>query len=337
MDIAIAAPQASRSSSGGTPAARSACRAIAAVVVGLALTSSARSARAQTIKGFSDDRFEPAAAGSEWLSAESLEFSGHLRAAGRFDADWAWKPLVVYDLQGHEAAALVRQQMVAHLGAAVTLWDRARVDLGLLFAPLASGSASLVNGHDYPAPSGASVGDLRLGADVRVFGSARSKIRGAAGAQLFVPTGATNQFMSDGGLRFWPRFMVAGEAGAFTWAGRLGLHLRPGRDCACDLRPGDELTGGLAVGWRMSPDVLVGPELNAASPISGGRFGRAVASPIEILAGARIAVVPGWHVSVGLGTGLTEGPGAPTLRGLLGLQYQREPDSFASRVWAPPP
>src|SRR6476620_6194164 len=95
----------------------------------IALASAARPARAQSgaAAGFAVDRFEPASAGSEFLSVESVDFEGHLRPAVGLVGAWAWKPLVVYDGQG-EVAALVRQELVEHLQGAIFMWDRARFD-----------------------------------------------------------------------------------------------------------------------------------------------------------------------------------------------------------------
>ena len=76
-------------------------RARCCLLLGVALLTSAVSpARAQVVSGFADDRFEPAGADSAWMTVESLGFEGHLRPAFALVADWAWKPLVVYDGQG---------------------------------------------------------------------------------------------------------------------------------------------------------------------------------------------------------------------------------------------
>src|SRR5688572_23286640 len=95
-------------------------------LLAVAAGSEARAQAVQAVQGFADNRFEPSGAGSDWRSLESLRFDGHLRPALALVQNWAWKPLVAYDAQGSETGALIRQQLISHLDAAVMLWDRAR-------------------------------------------------------------------------------------------------------------------------------------------------------------------------------------------------------------------
>jgi hypothetical protein len=234
--------------------------------------------------------------------------------------DWAWKPLVFYDPGGHELGALVRQQAVFNLNAAVALWNRARVDLNLPL-PIASGDDVRILDRSYGAPEGGGLGDVRLGADVRIFGAPHGRLTGAVGAQLFVPTGRNRSFSGDGGLRFWPRFMLAGERGRLVWAARAGVHLRPGDACGCDLAPGSELTLGGAVGWQLRPRLLLGAELYGSAALSGGGAFAGAAPPAELLLGGQLALKPRWRINAGIAPGLTDGPGSPGLRAVVGLQF----------------
>ncbi len=122
--------------------------------VSLLAAATGSQARAQSVQGFADNRFEPAGAGSEWRTLESLRFDGHLRPALALVQNWAWKPLVAYDPQGSETGALIRQQLISHLDAAVMLWDRARFDLSLPLALGQTGSATDIDGLTYAAPQG---------------------------------------------------------------------------------------------------------------------------------------------------------------------------------------
>lgn len=296
------------------------------VVVALCAGVAEGRASAQTVvAGFADNRFEPAVAGSEWRSLESIQFDGHLRPAFGLVQNWAYKPLVAYDNGGDELAAVVRHQLVGHLNAALLLWDRARVDLALPVPLGQSGSDVELNGQRYSAPDGGAVGDLRLGADVRVLNLIPRQIRAAVGFQLFLPTGNTRAFSGDGGVRFWPRVLVAGARGRVEWAARLGVHLRPKADGG-DLAPGSEMNGGLGVAWRVNPRVLVGPELYGSTAIAGGPFASRAGTPIELLLGGQVGLAPGWHLGAGVGRGLTNGAGSPAIRAVVGLQY-----TFASR------
>jgi len=293
---------------------------VVAVLCSGALGATA-TARAQVVTGFADDRFEPAGAGSQWLTAESLDFAGHLRPAAALVADWAVHPIVVYTPEGNSAGALVGEQMLTHFDAAVMMWNRVRFDLNLPLSLFASGTTAQIDTQSYAAPQSGVVGDIRLGAAVRVLQRSRGHLVAAAGLQLFVPTGTTRAFTGDGGVRLWPRAMVSGERRRVVWAASLGLQYRPKDDCGCSLAPGTELNGGAAAGWRFSPRIMAGPELFAALPLSGGTLAARGTPAIELLVGGHFAVHPGWDVSVGLSRGLTQGPGAPAFRAVAGVQF----------------
>jgi hypothetical protein len=141
------------------------------------------------------------------------------------------------------------------------------------------------------------------------------------GARLFVPTGSTRSFTGDGGLRFWPRLELAGDKGRFLWAASVGIHLRPHDSCACDLTPGNELSFSAGAGWQVSKVVLARAELYGSDALSsGGAFAKA-SLPAELLMSTRVALTPRWRIDVGVAPGLSNGPGAPVVRGLLGVQY----------------
>ena len=287
-------------------------------------------ARAQTAgTGFAVDRFEPAGAGSDWFGLESLDFNGRVRPAFNLVLDGAWKPLVVYDQNGTPVSNLLRDQLVAHAGAAVVLAHRLRLDVNLPVVLYQQGSELVLNNLTYGIPPHTALGDVRFGADVRVFGEAGGRFIAAVGVQVFTPTGDAANFTGDGGWRAWPRVMLAGNAGEFSWAARFGYHIRPTYKCDCSLAPGDELTAALAAGVRPSPRVLIGPELFVSS--SRAEFAKTRSSPMEVLVGAHFGVARGWTVSVGAGPGLTDAPGSPTVRGLVEVQYVQPPPL------APPP
>ncbi len=293
---------------------------VAAVLCFLTFAASA-TARAQAVTGFADDRFEPAGAGSAWMTAESLDFTGHRRPAAALVADWAVHPIVVYTPEGQAAGALVAEQLFMHFDAAVMMWNRVRFDLNLPLSLVASGTTAQIDTQSYSAPQSGIVGDIRLGADARVLERAQGRFVAAAGLQLFIPTGTTRAFTGDGGVRLWPRAMVAGERGRMVWAAHLGFQYRPKDHCGCSLAPGSELDGGVAGGWRFSPRVMVGPELFGSAPLSGGTLAARGTPSVELLLGSHFAVRPGWDVSVGISRGLTQGAGAPAFRAVAGVRF----------------
>jgi len=212
--------------------------------------------------------------------------------------------------------------------------NRARFDLDLPVPVVHTGRSALVGGETYAAPEGVGVGDLRLGADVRLF--RRAGVTGALGAQLFLPTGDTKAFSSDGSMRFWPQLLAAGRRDRFSWAGRFGVHVRPQNKCGCDLSPGSELTAGAGGAWRFVPRFAAGAELYLATAIAGGPFASRAATSLELMLAGHMAVAPRWNVSLGVAPGLSDGAGTPAARIVAGVQYVVEP-APPPRPESPPP
>ncbi|MDB4981995.1 MAG: outer membrane protein, partial [Myxococcales bacterium] len=296
----------------------------------------ARDARAQTAQGFAVNRFEPSGGGSEWFSLESLDFRGNWRPSASVVGDLALRPLVIYDRAGNRVAALVDQQAMLHAGAAIVLSGRLRVDLNVPVVLWQDGAPGALNGQSYAPPTGDRLGDIRLGVDLRVFGEAHANATGVVGLQVFFPTGHQSAYTSDGALRLWPRFSLAGEAGPFVWAARVGYHYRPTSKCGC-YAPGPEVTGALALGVRLWPTMLLGPELYASTPATGADFGKPGASPVEVLVGLHLAVARDWSLGLGAAPGLTDGAGSPAWRFVTSLQFFPAFALPAPRVVEPPP
>src|ERR1019366_7871732 len=99
---------------------------LSAALACAACTSLAREAHAQA-QGFAVDQFEPSERGSDWFSVESLDLRGSLRPAIGVVMDGAYRPLVVYAPDGTIERSIVRNQIFAHAGASLVLWDRLRV------------------------------------------------------------------------------------------------------------------------------------------------------------------------------------------------------------------
>jgi hypothetical protein len=91
----------------------------------------AAGASAQTASGFAIDRFQPSERGSEWFVTDSLDLRGRGRMALGFVADWAHRPLVIYDANGDAVRAPISSQLYFHLGGAVIAADRLRLAFNL--------------------------------------------------------------------------------------------------------------------------------------------------------------------------------------------------------------
>ncbi|HEX4354189.1 MAG TPA: hypothetical protein VHZ95_14770, partial [Polyangiales bacterium] len=140
-------------------------------------------------RGFAIERFDVSERGSDWFVGDSLDLRGSARPAIGFVIDYARKPLVLYNDQGGERAVLIKDQTYAHIGASLVLADRLRIALNVPVALESRGTSVPYLDTTLAAQSGAALGDIRLGADLRLFGRYGGPITMALGAQLYLPTG----------------------------------------------------------------------------------------------------------------------------------------------------
>jgi outer membrane protein OmpA-like peptidoglycan-associated protein len=274
------------------------------VLAGLLASSVSSRARADGDPRFAVDRLEPSERGSDWLVNESLDLRGKLRPSFGYVVTYARKDYVVRGPTGDVAP--VRDVVLLHVGGSLVVLDRFRVALDLPLEPYANGETA----SGVPGPArGEGIGDLRVSADVRVFGQYGGPMTGALGLSLWAPTGQQSQWTSDGVLRARPRAMLSGELGVLVWAGQVGL----------SFRERSEATAAGAVGLRVAPGLVVGPELFAATTFEGA-FSKA-GTPVEALFGAHWLVQGTARVSGGLGAGLGEGIGAPSFRATFAIEW----------------
>lgn len=291
---------------------------VGALVLGSLSFGGTASAQAQ--RGFVLDRFDPSERGSEWFVLDSLDLVGHLRPAAGVVGSWAYNPLVVYDAAGNYKSSLISHQVFVHPGASLVLWNRVRGAVSLPIAVHQAGDPVVINTRAYSPPD-AAVGDVRLAADVRLFGNHGDAVTGALGATVYLPTGSRDNYTSDGTVRVMPRATVAGDIAVFTYSARLGVHYRP-LDEEFERNPlGSEVTGGIAAGIRVANrKLVVGPELYGSSILDGRSFLRRRGTPTEWLIGAHYTYSD-IRFGGGFGTGLSRGWGTPAVRAFLSAEW----------------
>ena len=190
------------------------------------------SANAQRLEGFTVQKFEPSERGSEWFGSESLDFRGKIRPAIGVVSDFSYRSLLIFQPDGDVRGSVVRNQVFVHPGGSLVLFDRLRLAVSVPIQVAVDGHRATVirNGtiFDYaPPPNDACMGDLRFGADARLFGVYGDPLTLALGMQVWVPTGNQSQWAGDGEVRLKPRVMVAGDVSMFTYAASAGVNIRP--------------------------------------------------------------------------------------------------------------
>ncbi len=314
--------------------------AVAPAMLGAALALgawlAAGAAQAQS-KGFALDRYERAAFGSDWFVGESLDLRGRARPALGLTLDWSHKPLVLYDAQGKEVAALLKDQLYAHLGGELTLFDRVRFGVELPVELFQSGQAATLGTTTLAPSTSASVGDMRLGAAVRLLGVYGEAVTLAAGLQLHLPSGSRNAYTGDGKVRLTPRVMVAGEIAAFAYSASAGFNYRAQGERLATVATGSELLLSATAGVRvLDRKLLLGPELWGSTVVSkGAAFGKET-TPFEVVLGGHYRI-PDFIFGLGIGPGLTRGLGAPALRVLASLDFIPDIPPPVERVVEPEP
>ena len=294
-------------------------RAVLRLLLLAAILEGGTAAAQPTAAGFALDRFDPAPPGGQWFALDSVDVHDRLGLAAGLVFDSAVRPLVIYR-DGKYRTSVVRQQHVLDLGASVTLLRRVRVALNLPLTVYADGNTGALNGQSVPGPSGTVAGDVRFDADVRLLGRAGGPVRLALGAAIFAPSGSRSAYTSDGKVRVEPRLLVAGDAGRFAWAGRIGFEYRALEADVAGRKLGSELRFGAAAGVRIVRGLFVGPELYGSAVVTNG--GPTVGTtPIDALLGVRYSFTHGLALGLAGGAGLTRGLGSPQARGLFSFAW----------------
>jgi OOP family OmpA-OmpF porin len=187
-------------------------------------------------------------------------------------------------------------------------------------------------------PSGVNLGtapdafaDARVGFDARLLGSAGSPLRLGVGAQLFVPSPNTvqSEYLTDGTFRAMGRLLFAGDVGALSYAGQIGVHVRPLDESPTPGGPqGSELLFGLAGGPKFSVgksnamSLVVGTEVFGETAFRSF-FGSNATGVEGMLAGRLEGTADDGRqvrVKLGAGAGIDANFGAPEWRLVFGIE-----------------
>jgi hypothetical protein len=303
-------------------------RAFAAI---LAATAFAPDVRAQpAAQGFAVERLYQSAPGAGWFVMDALDMRGGLGGVFAVTSGYASNPLRVSD--GARTLGIVSDEAFVDFGFAAT-YDRLRLYLDLA-APLdSSGQSGTLGGLVFTAPSASlahtpdTLFDTRFGLDARILGGPQSPFRLGASAQLFVPIDVRADYDTDATYRGMLRALVAGDLGRWSYAGQLGVHIRPLDDASTPGSPqGSELLFGIALGGRAGlgagRDLVVGPEVfgeTALRSLFGG-----TTTGVEGLMTARVEGTADdglqLRVKLGAGGGLDAQFGAPEWRAVVGVE-----------------
>jgi OmpA-OmpF porin, OOP family len=324
------------------PNFRPALVAFAATVVASCPRTAAAQQQAQ---GFAVDRLYLSAPGAGWFVMDTLDMHGGLGGAMALTTGYAHDPLRVGAGGGSQGLTVVADEALADFGFAAT-YDRFRLYINLDMPLDVTGNCGTVGAYKFTAPSSGlpftpsgvnpetvpdAFADGRVGVDARLIGTARDAFRLGAGAQLLIPSPNTpnSEYLSDGTFRAMGRVLFAGDFGPFTYAGQLGIHIRPRDDSPVPEGPqGNELLFGAAAGAKLpifggrSTALVVGPEVFGASAFRS-LFGSG-STALEGLLSGRIEGTADdggqLRAKIGIGAGIDAQFGAPDWRIVFGVE-----------------
>jgi hypothetical protein len=225
----------------------------------------------QQPSGFALERLYQSAPGGGWFVMDDLDISGRLGGAISLSSGYERNPLVITGPDGKQKLAVVSEEAFLDIGAAIT-HDRVRGYVNFPMPLRLSGTSGTLGPYQFTAPlvslgtNPDTISDLRIGADVRLLGEPGGLLRLGAGAQLIIPSGIRPDYVTDARYRGMFRFLAAGDAGAFKYAGQLGVHVRQLNEAPVPDSPnGSEFLYGISGGRRFAgPNgwiIVAGPEI----------------------------------------------------------------------------
>lgn len=291
--------------------------------------------RAYADRGLSLDQFQPAPAGNRFFGVQGGDPGGELSPRLMLLGDYAYKPMVLY--RGDDSLGpIVKNQLILHIAAGVSLWNRLWLFANMPLALINNGSS--VSGA-LPSPSGVAAGDLRVGARVRLVGENRSLATLSLSGYVYIPTGKKDQYMSADEIHGMPALVLSGENQNIAYAVNAGVDLRKGSSNAGSPLPdfGSSLVGGAAFAFLLADGALqIGPEVYASSLLAGDRRLSKDVTNLEAILGARLRITD-FVVGVGAGPGLAHGLGTPIVRVLAQVTYAPVPSKDAPAPERPRP
>jgi len=310
-------------------------RFVQAALAASALCTVAPSASAQAaVPSLALDRFDPAPAGDRMFGVQSPFVAGELTPHVMLLGDYAHNPLVIRTAGNQSLGAVVGHQLFLRLDGGLALWNRLYVNLDVPIAVENSGDAPYINGQTFASPTKATLGDLRLGARVRLWGEYFDPFQIAISGYLWVPTGTAFQasggpgiqpvptYVSDGKVRGMPQVIVGGRTDRLVWSAAVGPDIRGAQDFV-NVAQGSMLKWGAGLGFLLLDDrrLQIGPEVSGAFTF---RQVQRRSTNVEALLDLRYRVLADLEIGAGAGPGFTSGVGTPDARVVFMVAYTPE-------------
>jgi len=277
--------------------------------------------------------FEPALGSDRLFTVTGPGVLGHMHFDTGVLIGYQRQPLTIFDSApdglGEADVALVENQTTADITGAVGLFGRAQVGVALPVALSQSGDYYDTSTGD--GASRAGLGDVRLDAKIPIMGN------GHGFGLSFVPvvtaptarlTDGDEAYLGDANATVRPRLSAGYRLAPVNVAANVGYLVRE-QAVFVGSSSGENIEINDQILWGAGAGVMVGSRVQ----FIGEFFGRNAAAsprdltlaPTEVDLGARIEPMPhrwpGGMITLGGGTGLHKGIGAPTLRGFVAVNW----------------
>ena len=280
--------------------------------------------QAAAARGFDLEVLRPAAGVRDMVVTSSPAVAQDLEVGGGMLMSYARRPLILASLRdgvSRRTLVVADHRVEADLYASMGLLGRLEMSVALPVGLHQEGP-----GLEGGTLTAAGIGDVRLGVKVVIVDPGARGFGAALTPQVSFPSGDPADLRGDGFLTASPALAVGHLGRRHRAAAEAGVTLRQA-GAVRNLRVGQQVFYRAGVGWLFAPSFEVLSEL-AGRTSAQGLFqddgdGVADESPLEALASARISIHGDLYVTVGGGTGVIAGYGAPQFR------------LFAGASWAP--
>jgi outer membrane protein OmpA-like peptidoglycan-associated protein len=260
-------------------------------------------------------RFTPVTGAHGIFTVDGSRSQTHGQVAGGIMLNFSRKPLVLELPNSPQPIAIVEDQLVGDLLFNIGLFDL--FEVGLSVPVYGINSASI---QERPI-EGLTLGDVRLRPKYTVFDRDDVPVGVALVTHVTLPTGDDTAFTSSGAVSVRPGVIADVGDDDFLVAVNLLFDLQETRDFG-SLKVDNEFLYGLGMNWQFVDGLYLGTEVFGSTSFNNAFVEEN--SPVEALVGLEYRDPWGFRYTVGTGTGLVAGYGAPEYRVFGGIRFAQD-------------